>query len=136
MAKQPNTNSPKVPKTKIPDGKPSKRIEIILPAAKPNIKIILEIVAAFQNRCRKIPKSQKKEKPKYKPIMALKIENSSDDCKLTSKRRSGLPPYTKPTGATIAVEIIRCSFLKKGDVGLISQMYKNNSNSLILLLVL
>lgn len=30
MAKQPNTNSPKVPKTKIPDGNPSKRIEIIL----------------------------------------------------------------------------------------------------------
>lgn len=68
--------------------------------------------------------------------MALKIENSSGDCKLTSKRRSGVPPYTKPTGTTIATEMIRCSFFKKGNAALISQMYKNNSNSLILLLVL
>lgn len=68
--------------------------------------------------------------------MALKIENSSGDCRLTSKRKSGLTPYIKPTGTTIAAEIIRCSFFKKGDATLISQMYKNNSNSLILLLVL
>jgi hypothetical protein len=67
--------------------------------------------------------------------MALKIENSSGDCRLTSKRKLGLTPYIRPTGATIAAEIIRCRFFKKGDVALVSQIYKNNSNTFLLLLI-
>lgn len=64
MAKQPNTNSPKVPKTKMADGKPSKRIEIILPAARPSIKTTFERVAIVQNCALKTPIIQSAAKPR------------------------------------------------------------------------
>lgn len=74
-----------VPITKMVDGIPSNSIEMSRPKAKPNIKIIFESVAIFQKAGFKIPIIQRVEKPRYNPMMALKIVASSLELIVTSK---------------------------------------------------